>query len=89
MKGARVGNVPNPTTKRVFFECLGFKIYTCHLGKVGNFYMLRYIAQLPSGNSIRLHKIVRPDQDRAPHDHPFDTVSWAASPASTCTSPRT
>lgn len=36
--------------------------------------LLGYNAKLPGlfGRSVMLHRIVRPDQDRDPHDHPWD-----------------
>lgn len=34
-------------------------------------YLIRWSFWLPFGYSIKLHKIIRPDDDRCVHDHPF------------------
>lgn len=34
-------------------------------------YLLRWSLWLPFGASLKLHKIVRPDDDRCEHDHPW------------------
>lgn len=36
-----------------------------------NPYLIRWSFWLPFGYSIKIHKILRPDDDRCPHDHPF------------------
>ncbi len=43
-----------------------FSLYTYHLGD----YMHRWCFKTPLGQ-IRLHRILRSDEDRALHDHPF------------------
>lgn len=45
--------------------------FSFHLGD----YMRRWIVQTDSGGSIHLHKILRSDNDRAPHNHPWNFVS--------------
>lgn len=42
----------------------------------GEPYMVRWACKLPGGRALRLHKILRPDPDRHPHDHPFDMHVW-------------
>lgn len=39
--------------------------------KGANSYLIRWSLWLLFGYSIKLHKIVRPDDDRCSHDHPF------------------
>lgn len=34
-------------------------------------YLIRWTLELPFGLSLKLHQIVRPDDDRCPHDHPW------------------
>lgn len=34
-------------------------------------YLVRWSLWLPFGWSLKLHKIMRPDDDRCPHDHPW------------------
>lgn len=38
-------------------------------------YMHRWVLQTPFG-ALRLHKILRPDNQEDPHDHPFDMLVW-------------
>lgn len=45
-------------------------VYASHLTD----YMRRWIVKTPFG-MLRLHRILRRDLDRDPHDHPFDFVS--------------
>lgn len=40
--------------------------------KGNNLYLRRWSLWLPFGWSIKLHKIVRTDDDRCEHDHPWD-----------------
>lgn len=53
----------------------GWGFYASHIGSPGNIYMKRFILLLPWGATIRLHGIMRSDDDRHLHDHPFDFVS--------------
>lgn len=48
-----------------------WRLYTHHLGD----YMHRWILLTPWG-SLRLHHILRSDDDRHLHDHPFDFTSF-------------
>lgn len=58
----------------------GWGFYASHIGSPGNVYMRRFIFLLPFGlGTIRLHHIVRSDDDRHLHDHPFDFVSFLLS----------
>ncbi len=45
-------------------------LYSYHIGVEGNVYMYRWLFKHPWG-SIRLHHIMRSDEDRALHDHPM------------------
>lgn len=45
------------------------------LNAAGDPYMERWIARFANGGGIRLHHILRSDDDRALHDHPFDFTS--------------
>lgn len=54
---------------------LGFRLYADHIGD----YMRRWILQTPWG-SLRLHKILRSDDDRHLHDHPWDFASLVLGP---------
>lgn len=47
-----------------------FALFTSHIGD----YMRRYIFKHPWG-TVRLHHILRSDNDRHLHDHPFDFTS--------------
>lgn len=54
----------------------GWGFYASYIGAPGNVYMRRFILLLPFGlGTIRLHNIMRSDDDRHLHDHPFDFVS--------------
>lgn len=48
-----------------------WRIYASHIGD----YMKRWIFQTPWG-TIRVHRILRSDEDRHFHDHPWDFTSW-------------
>lgn len=65
---ALAGNVAEVKTKR-----RGWGLYASHIGPNGS-YMRRFIIRTPWG-TIRLHNILRSDDDRHLHDHPFDFVS--------------
>jgi len=55
----------------------GWGFYASHIGSEGSVYMRRFIFLLPFGlGTIRLHNIMRSDDDRHLHDHPFDFVSF-------------
>lgn len=55
----------------------GWGFYASHIGAPGNIYMRRFILLLPFGlGTIRLHNIMRSDDDRHLHDHPFDFTSF-------------
>lgn len=54
----------------------GWGFYASHIGAPGNIYMRRFILLLPWGATLRLHHIMRSDDDRHLHDHPFDFTSF-------------
>lgn len=54
----------------------GWGFYASHIGPPGAPYMRRFIFRLPFKlGTVRLHQILRSDDDRHLHDHPFDFVS--------------
>lgn len=57
--------------KHTFFKLPGLWLYADHLGD----YMQRWIIQHPWGH-IRLHHILKSDEGRDLHDHPFDFISF-------------
>lgn len=63
----------------------GFGFYASHIGSMvnagteANYYMRRFILLLPFGFTLRLHHIVRSDDDRHLHDHPFSFASFLLS----------
>jgi hypothetical protein len=63
------GNDAEVMTKR-----RGWGIYASHIGPGGS-YMRRYIFRTP-WFTLRLHHILRSDDDRHLHDHPFDFTSF-------------
>lgn len=66
----------------------GWGFYASHIGSHGNIYMRRFIFLLPFGlGTIRLHHIMRSDDDRHLHDHPFDFTSFLLSGGYTETTP--
>lgn len=69
------GLVGNPQEKLVKRRGWGF--YASHIGPNGS-YMHRYIFRTP-WFQIRLHHILRSDEDRHLHDHPFNFVSFLLS----------
>lgn len=72
MIGSLAGNEAERATKR-----RGFGIYASHIGPGGS-YMRRFIFRTP-WFTLRLHHILRSDDDRHLHDHPFDFVSFLLS----------
>jgi hypothetical protein len=64
---------------------LGFGFYASHIGPEGS-YMRRFIFRHPFG-TVRLHNILRSDEDRHLHDHPFDFTSFLLSGGYTETTP--
>jgi hypothetical protein len=61
---------------KIYFSLLGdsFVAYRSHIRD----YMERWILRTPWGN-LRVHHILRSDNDRHLHDHPFDFISFLVS----------
>lgn len=60
---------------RVYFHHFGFRAYRHDIANgAGDAYMERWILETPLG-TLRLHHILRSDDDRALHDHPWSFVS--------------
>lgn len=63
----------------------GWGFYASHIGSTRNdgsenIYMRRWILLLPFGlGTLRVHQIMRSDDDRHLHDHPFDFTSFLLS----------
>jgi hypothetical protein len=71
---AEIAWAGNPRERAV--KARGWGFYASHIGAPGNIYMRRFVFLLPFGlGTIRLHNIMRSDDDRHLHDHPFDFVS--------------
>lgn len=66
----------NYTSGRTFFSLFSGKVrfYRSDIMFEGDCYMERWILRTPWGD-MRLHHILRSDNDRALHDHPFDFTS--------------